>query len=147
MRGYFSPRLGVATTCNCRIIALFRINFYPLPKVTIQISGYFLAGFHLATCKPFSQISHRLLYRKALIFRGPYISRISRISLRSRNLFSTKIASTSRDPYTSVIRTSSTQIALCKHFESSFLGLYASGDFFSYLRSVGLGSTRHRTEQ
>ena len=29
------------------ILALFRINFYPVPKVLIQISGYLFAGIHL----------------------------------------------------------------------------------------------------
>ena len=73
-------------------------------------------------------------YRKALIFRGTYISQSSRIHLHSRNLFSTKIVSTSRGPYTSVIHTSSTQIALCKYFESCpFWDCMLSEDFFSYL--------------
>ena len=59
----------------------------------------------------FDYLDKYMIYRKALIFRRPCISRISQISLHSRNLFSTKIVSTSCDPYTSVIRTSSTQMA------------------------------------
>ena len=80
--------------------------------------------------------NHPPLYRKALIFRRPYISQISRISLHSRTLFSAKIVSTSRDPYTSVIRMSSPQIALYKYFESSQC-IYKSKR--SSLRSYAVG--------